>query len=409
LKLLSVLAILVALTYFVIFNKENTDISPLEKQKAESLTSIAKDDKLFMPGEVTKLIWFVGKTKIELTKLGEHWHVSPSYIPIDEWNIQRRIVTLSKVSLKSGITIIEPSGEVEFTTPIEKFHGIYNNSSFLWTNGSRKDHGFLFAENPDIKSLFDEGLWGFQPHVLKICDSNKIKSVTFKDWSLEKNFNEWQVVEKGSKVRARPDLVEVLAKSLCQFKVDNFVEDVKAPDSTPKIRVKTSSREIDFKNDGELYFVTEYPIGLKSHYLAGLLSSTNPSSMKDPSLEEAKTAADRKASNEDRISAIRKLRGNQSPEALASLKTIIFEKTDIDLFRYEAVDSLVAIGTKDAYKVIADRLSEVGRSGFELRLARALAPALGSFFSADEKTPESERRPQVDALIKAAAAHPPGK
>ena len=103
------------------------------------------------------------------------------------------------------------------------------------------------------------------------------------------------------------------------------------------------------------------------------------------------------------------MKDKHSAEAVEPLKTLVNEQTEIDLYRYEAVDALAAIGTKEAFHVIAERLAEVGRSGFELRLARALAMAMGKSFMSDEKTPETQRRKEVQDLLASARKNPPGR
>ena len=139
------------------------------------------------------------------------------------------------------------------------------------------------------------------------------------------------------------------------------------------------------------------------------LIKVSPDDFKDPSLEVGRIALDPKKSQDERIKAIRKMKDSHSPEGIPALKTLINERTEIDLYRYEAVDALAAIGTKEAYKVIADRLAEIGRSGFELRLARALALGMGHNFVSDEKTPEPQRRAEVQDLLAFYRSHPPGK
>jgi hypothetical protein len=125
------------------------------------------------------------------------------------------------------------------------------------------------------------------------------------------------------------------------------------------------------------------------------------SEFKDPSLEEARIALDEKRSLDERVAAIRKIKDLRSEAGIPALKELVFQTTEIDSYRYEAVDALAAIGTRETYKIIADRLEQVGRTGFQLRLARALALSVGYPFSADEKTPDPERQQQIHELLDA--------
>ena len=129
----------------------------------------------------------------------------------------------------------------------------------------------------------------------------------------------------------------------------------------------------------------------------------------DPAVGAGKIILDTGKSQDERIKAIREVKKLKSIDALPALKNIVFEKTEIDVYRYEAVDALAEIETKEAFKIIADRLASVSRSGFQLRLARALAAAMNEPFTSDENTPEVVRQSEVHELLKNYHKSPPGK
>lgn len=310
--------------------------------------------------------------------------------------------------MTTGISVNNPVGKIELIDSGEKLEGVYDRQSFQWLTGPGKDKGVHLAENNNIREIFSEGLFGFQPHKLELCKPNQVKKVTLPAWVLEKEKGQWNILEKNKKDRARPDQVNTILEKICDIAVDTFATSAEPGTSTDALKIDSGSKEVVIKKFINTFLQVGGPY-FESHSLTETLSLIRSDDLRDPTLDEAKIALDRRQPQDERIKAIRKLRGNNSPQAIAALRDIIFEPTDIDLYRYEAVDTLQETNTKQGWKVIIDRLPQVGRTGFELRMARALAGAMGTFFKADEKTPEEVRRPEVDNLVEMAKKKPPGK
>jgi hypothetical protein len=367
---------------------------------------------IYNPDELVQLSWTVGKENLKLKNSDGVWSKisGASFIhQVDQWGAQRRGQVLSRLPLENGITVPNELGKIEFTisSSKEKITGIYDHQNFQFVSGPVKDKGFHLDTNKDLREIISEGLWGFYPHKIELCRYEKLKSVAFKDWSLER-VQDWIVVDKDKKDKARTELVKPFLEKICHLDVDAFStgEEPGAAPIVLKIESKSGTNEV--KEFANTFSARGFPY-FKSRGLAETLILTHPEDLRDPTSKEAQTAINKRASQQERLDAIRKLRGNKSPESIAALREIIFENTDIDLYRYEAVDTLTDIGTKESLKVLIDRLPQVGRSGFELRIARALAGAMGTFFRSDEKTPEETRRPEVDNLVQMALKKPPGK
>ncbi len=396
-KLLVIAVATIVITAAVIYRSDHTP-TPLEPPPVTNPIKVAPQN-IYDPESVTSLMWQYKDEKILLTK-------SDALSKDARWALERRVILLSKSRLIPVKKITDPLGEISIKTKTEDISGSYDAQVFRWDTGRGAGQGIRFEQEPNIREIFAEGLWGFKPHQITLCDPKKITTVNSTDWSLEKKQNGIWVLSGKDEVRSNS--LPALFEKLCRVEVDVFDLFTKIEKATTAANIKWGNKNLELKRDGDFFLTGDFP-SFKSETLSALLSKNTLADLRDPTGEIAKIAVDRTQSQEERIKSIRALRGNSSPEALNALRTIIFENTDIDLYRYEAVDTLAATNTKASFKIITDRLAQVGRSGFELRMARALAAAMGRFFKSDEKTPESERRPEVDELLKAAQTHPPGK
>jgi hypothetical protein len=356
---------------------------------------------IFNPNDITEVIWKYKRDEKVFRK-------SETQSKSVQWALQRRLTILSKLATQVTPPLKDVVGEVSLKSHDGAFHGVYNTENFQWTSGPSAGEGVAVTKESPLGEVLSEGLWGFKDHEITFCQPKELTKVVLPDWFLEKISNQWKLHSKDKVEKVLPDPTKIFFEKLCIVTIDAF-DFFDVPEKIESaVTLVSRKKTTSLQKSGNLFIVEGYP-HFKSHSLYELLTPKASEDLRDPSTDVGKIAVDRKQSQEDRIKNIRKLRGNSSPEALASLRAIVFEDTDIDLYRYEAVDTLAVTGTKAAYQIIAERLAQVGRSGFELRLARALAGAMGRFFKSDEKTPEDVRRPEVDELIKAAKEHPPGK
>ncbi len=373
---------------------------------------------LYDPEKVIQLFWSsstMGGESIKIEKRNGQWlklSGAPFIRDLDQWETQRRAIVFSKLQLEGGIPVPQELGKIEIKLAnTESIVGIYNNQNFFFTDGPAKGKGFRIGSNKELQKIITEGIWGFYPHTLDLCRLETLKELQFneKNWALKKD-KLWYVVRHESKEKGLAEPIELLLRKICNLKIDEFVghDEIALDGAKTLMTFKVGSLVKELKKNGETFILPGFQ-PFKSNTLLDTLSLTDPQDLTDPTSKVAKTAVDKKASQEERLKAIRKLHGNKSKESIGALREIIFEQTDIDIYRYEAVDALAEIGTKDAYKVLIERLPQVGRSGFELRIARALAAAMGTFLKSDEHTPEDVRRPEVDALVQMALKNPPGK
>jgi hypothetical protein len=374
----------------------------------------AAAETLFDPQKVREISWTEQGKTIRLKWKNDSWSSpgAPKDFKPDSWNIHRRLVLLSQAS---GLTPVDlknpPTGSLVFVTSKDiqtgqqahQIEGQFNQEGFQWTSGPHKSQGYLFSNHPEIADLFDEGLKSISLHEITQCHPDKVNRLEFAGkagWALTKKKTQWVLTQEQKENPARPAVVANFLKLLCDVSVDHFFPSKSTiPQGANEVlEVYEGEKKITLSSTADQNFIFgDAPVFTSKNLVEALKESVDD--FKDPSLEVGRVALDPSKSKNERILAIRAMKDSKSPEGIPALKALVDEKTEIDLYRYEAVDALAAIGTKEAFKIIADRLGEVGRSGFELRLARALALGMGHNFVSDEKTPEPRRRAEVQDLL----------
>ena len=342
---------------------------------------------------------------------------------IDPWTVHRLLVLLtnadasSKTSEPTACEVAGPAGSKRMCGAIalqagtQKLNGVYDEKIFLWNQGPHKEQEISLEVHPEIKQLLESGPLSLFSKDVKACDPLRITAVKVEvpKINLKKRGAKWfSVVGEGKEQterEARAFETESFVDRLCKFEVDNFVSDA-AFSKARLVATLSSNTKLVLKERDGLYSFAGLPT-FRSKELEATLK-TNPDDFVDPGDVLGKIALDPNRPSKERIEALRKIKDERSVSSIPALKSLINEKTEIDLYRYEAVDALSAIGTKEAYQILSDRLAEIGRSGFELRLARALSLGIGRTFSSDERTPEIQRRKEVQDLLEACRKDPPG-
>jgi len=402
----------IGLVYFLLTTDFHKDEKAPQPSPPPPTSPAASEKLLYNPEDVSALTWSFKDKTLELKKENGHWTDSAGHSLGDDasWGAARRVSILTRSILSKDVKVPVPLGRFTVKVKGESWEGQYGDHSFDWDAGPQAGNGFDFSSDQDLKDLFGEGLFGFQSHKVKWCDSSDLRQVDFKsDWTLKKQDHKWITIQGKTTEPAREQAVGHFLQRACELTADLFIADPgQGPkDAAPILKIVEGHGQIVVQRDNGIYFSNQIP-AFKSRDLDDLMT-TNLDDIKDPSLEEGKVALDPSKTTPERLAAIRKIKDMRSVAGIPALKTIVFEDTNLDVYRYEAVDALAAIGTKEAFKIIADRLAQIGRSGFELRMARALSAAMGRAFKSDEKTPENIRRPEVNDLLDAYKKNPPGR
>jgi len=403
LKIFLAILILAGVSYLIY----RDDRPSVEKQKPVPLEVVSSGkSNVFDVTHVLSLTWSFRQKKIYclLSKC-------------DPWSFKRRLAILSVLENPIDVSISQPLGEVSVGLTDESrvaLQGVYDDKSFVWVTGPFKGKGFLFENNLNVKNIFMEGVEGLADHKIPICKPESLTQVTLESSSLHRENGKWFVFSKEGKELgpAGHETVTEWLNQVCNLQITYFVPDEKQLKFENSVLTIKQKSDITFSKQGSIYFVsgienklTHIPFTSDS---VDHLVQVDFKNFIDPNFSYSKTMLDSTKTQQERLGAIREIKKLKSVAALPALRKIIFEKTEIDLYRYEAVDALVEIGTYAAYKIIAERLAEVPQSGFQLRLARALAPPLGESFISDEHTPEEPRRLEVQNLLKEYKKHPPG-
>lgn len=390
---------LVGLMSYLYFSNPK-DSKPKESQKPSVVTP-GGPVSIFDPGEATELTWvFRDKTRRFAKNPEGHW-ASLQAREYDPWGVQRRVTLLSRLPLKKNFSLTAPIGRVVIKTPQASFEGIFTQSQFMWDSGPAVGSGIDFGDDIDIRRVFEEGTMGFEPHGISICEPDKLSEIYLANHeaTLRKSDKKWLLFLKDKEpLPLRDQVTQPWLKALCNVTADYFKEEKTEETGAPVVRLKDEN--------GRQFVLTVrngvYTGAQPAPFMSDSFSQTlklNVETLIDPTLDEAKVALDSQKSQSARVAAIRKIKELGSPQAIPALKILLFENTDLDVYRYEATDALAAIGTSEALQAIADRLSQVGRSGFQLRLGRALAAHLGYPFTSDEHTPDEVRQTEVQDLL----------
>lgn len=215
---------------------------------------------IFNPEDVTQIKWALKSDFIEMDKVDGVWKIKSSRgfagHTVDAWGAQRRLVALSRLAVLPDITVSQPTGEVTLVTPQDRIHGLYDENTFQWLSGPAAGKGIRFY--PDLADLFNEGLAGFLPHTLEICEPEKVKSISFSDWSAQKEGGKWFIVQKDKKDPARPEAIRIISSSLCQIEADKFLN-AQGP-MREIFKIETNSRTFDFsKAENGIYSIPGFP------------------------------------------------------------------------------------------------------------------------------------------------------
>jgi hypothetical protein len=411
LKLISLIIIALGL-YLLISHDEakvpeiKADVKDVGASPALTAQPSAHIENFFDPDKVTKLVWTDSGASITLTKTGDKWTATPP-TAVDPWQVRRRLEIISHFA-PVEISASSVTGHVLIIAADKTLEGSFDQNHFFWTSKDIQGQGIDFTSQSLGGDAFDEGLLGFRPHEAELCNPKQVTALEIQgSWSIQKSKSGWTTKFNDKAEPARTGAVNEFLTHVCKVKVDRFYRPL-AHDQPVReaVVIHLASRPEKVMKSGSEYAFKD--LTFSSEILDGLLK-TDWDDVRDPTSEDGKVALDPKLDMKTRVMAIRKVRDNPSAAALPWLKELVFENTELDVYRYEAVDALASVGTKQAYGLIAERLAQVGRSGFQLRLARALAAGMGRPFMSDEKTPDSERQSEITELIEAYKKNPPGK
>ena len=360
--------------------------------------------KCFDPKQVTEFKIKDHGFETSFNRQNEGWKSST---PFEIFNVERRLIVLAALPLQPGNFLKTSFGEITLTIGGEKWQGRYNKAEFIWETGPQKLQQMVFKKDSPLKYLLFEGIEGFAPHHFSVCSEKSISNIKHGDnWELKRSGAKWLVIEKNKpEVPAKIQAVKDWLNGVCQVEID-FFDSVTEGQLQTALELSGSAKTVKIETMGDLIKTPGHTPFL-SEKMQRLLNF-KADDFKDRAFDDSKIALDKNEIVKTRTDAIRRLKDARSPEGMDALRNVLFEETEFDVFRYEACDALASYGTKEAYALIAKRLSTEGRTGFQLRLARALGTALGMPFKSDEKTPDAVRQPEVQKLLAAFKARPPG-
>jgi hypothetical protein len=328
---------------------------------------------------------------------------------LDAFQVERFLVTLSKLTtpVSGGAISAPPKGTIEISLNTgDVIKGVYDEHYFIWQTGAFFDTGAIFSSASVLADILAEGTDSLKSHILKVCEGLTLNSIEFgAQQKLIKVKDRWEIlIANHSLGLADRDTATQIVGQLCKIPVSKFVpisvshlprQQIEKFASGKIILNFASSKRI-FEKRGSIFSTGK--IRFESSELDRLVN-INLEPLVDPAVGAGRAILNAALTQEERLKAIREIKKLKSKEAIPALRKLIFEDTDIDIYRYEAVDALAEIGTSDAIKIIADRLAQVSRSGFQLRLARALAAPISEPFTSDENTPDDIRQAEVHELL----------
>jgi hypothetical protein len=415
-----------ALSGLYFFFSRDDQYHPYDKLKPVStpVASTSTESSGFEIDDVKSFEWSFFKSHIK-------WPVEEK--TLDSFEVRRHLLQFSKLNKKINASEFHPEkrvGEILIHFKDSRvLKGSYDEKMFVWTEGKLKNLGayFLTKDGENSRDLLFEGPLGLQIHVLKLCDPLKLINLEFANGAkLSKSIRGWMIFQKkdlqgisGTADLANTEEAFRFLKKLCSPKIDFFKPFLQGVTGLKlSSELEMSSKTLKSVNasrllkNNETYFFSQgghsESVSFTSKDLSDILK-INLETLKDLSVQATRDFLDSTKSQIERLEAIRKVKKLKSQASVPDLRKLVFEDTDIDVYRYEAVDALAEIGSKEAFRVIGERLKTVKRSGFQLRLARALANAMGDSFSSDENTAEDVRQPEVKELLEEFEKNPPGK